>query len=252
MTDIKKIREILSSGKVSLGTWLQFNSPDVAELMAKAGYDWVVVDMEHGSFSNSDLPSLFRAIESAGSVPFVRLSEAHKVPIKAALDAGAHGLIFPRIENYKHLNYAINHALYPHLGGERGYGYCRANNYGKDFDEYGTTLAHDIFFVAQIEHISAVHDLENIVSHPRLDAIMVGPYDLSGSMNIVGEFEHPKFKDAMQKVTTVCRKHNINMGIHIATPDQQALKNYMSHGYTFIAYGVDSVFLWKSAARPVV
>ncbi len=252
MKGIKNIREILAHGKPTLGSWLQFNSPDVAELMARAGYDWIVVDMEHGAFSHSDLPSLFRAIECGGATPFVRLSEAHKIPIKAALDAGARGLIFPRIENYDHLNSAIHNALYPHLGGERGFGYCRANVFGKDFETYRKTVAKDLFFVAQIEHIDAVRDLENIVTHPRLDAIMVGPYDLSGSMNIVGKFDHPDFVAAMHHIIKVCRAHSIIMGIHIAQPDKQVLDNFIAEGYTFIAYGADSVFLWNSAARPAV
>ncbi len=252
MTGIKKIREVLALGKPSLGSWLQFNSPDVAELLACAGYDWIVVDMEHGSFSHSDLPSLFRAIECGGATPFVRLSEAHKIPIKAALDAGARGLIFPHIENYDHLNSAISNALYPHLGGERGFGYCRANGFGKNFESYRTTIAKDLFFVAQIEHINAVHDLENIVSHPRLDAIMVGPYDLSGSMNIVGQFEHPDFLATMQQIIKICRTHGVVMGIHIAQPEPQTLTKYIAEGYTFIAYGTDSVFLWNSSIRPKV
>ncbi len=246
------IRSLLASAKTSIGSWLQFNSADVAELLARAGYDWVVVDMEHGAFSCSDLPSMFRAIECGGAIPFVRLSEVHSIPIKAALDAGAHGLIFPRIESYEHLNTAIQYALYPHLGGERGFGFCRANNYGKDFECYRKGLAKDLFFVAQIEHIDAVNQLESIVSHRCLDAIMVGPYDLSASMDIVGQFENPNFIEAMQRIVKICKACNMTMGVHIAKPDEQSLISYVNEGYNFIAYGTDSVFLWQSAKRPLV
>ncbi len=252
MTHIKNIRALLANGKTTMGTWLQLNSADVAELLAQAGYDWVVVDMEHGAFSRSDLPCLFRAIRCAGAVPMVRVCEAKSMPIKAALDAGAQGLIFPRIDNYEQLNAAIHHALYPHLGGQRGYGYCNANSFGMDFELYNNDLANDLFFVAQIEHINAVNNLESIVSHQRLDAIMVGPYDLSGSMNIVGQFEHADFQAAMLHIKKVCNIRGITMGVHIAQPDQQSLLKYISEGYSFIAYGIDSVFLWHGARRPLV
>ncbi len=252
MTTVKDIRHKLAQSKPSLGSWLQINSPDVAEILSQAGYDWIAVDMEHGAISHTDLPSLFRAIECGGAAPFVRLSEAHKVTIKAALDAGAHGLIFPRIESFEHLDSAIQHALYPNLGGERGFGYCRANVFGKEFDEYRNNLAQNIFFVAQIEHINAVRELENIIAHPHLDAIMVGPYDLSGSMNIVGQFEHSEFISAMQHIIKTCKENNTILGIHIAKPDQQALSKFIDEGYTFIAYGIDSVFLWQGSTKPEI
>ncbi len=252
MTNINNIRTLLASGKITIGSWLQINSADIAEILAQAGYDWIAVDMEHGAFSQSDLPNIFRAIECAKAVPFVRLMEADPINIKYALDAGAHGLIFPRIESYEQLNAAIHHTLYPHLGGERGFGYCRANSYGKNFYQYNDGLAKDIFIVAQIEHINAVNNLKSIISHPRLDAIMVGPYDLSGSMNIVGQFDNPNFINAMKNIFQICKANNMVMGTHLAQPDQQALASCVQQGYRFIAYGTDTVFLWQGAKRPSV
>ncbi len=252
MNYLNSLRSILKAGKTSIGSWLQINSADVAELMAQAGYDWIVVDMEHGAFSSTDLPAIFRAIECGGAIPFVRLREVAKAPIKSALDAGAKGLIFPHIESYEQLDFAIKQASYPHHGGERGFGYCRANTYGKHFENYSTNLAYNIFFVAQIEHINAVNNLEKILSHTKLDAIMVGPYDLSGSMNIVGDFDNLEFASVMKQIESLCKSKNIPMGIHIAKPDPQALAKYVNDGYTFIAYGIDSVFLWQGATKPTV
>ena len=140
---IHDIRDGLASGKATVGTWLQLPSPDVAELMARAGYDWVACDMEHGSFGPSILPNIFRAIEVGGAVPFARLPLAEKTWIKAALEAGAHGLIFPMIESAEQLNTAIDLATYPGqdtwrdpektAAEYRGVGYCRANVFGKNF-----------------------------------------------------------------------------------------------------------------------
>ncbi|MBQ7738926.1 MAG: 2,4-dihydroxyhept-2-ene-1,7-dioic acid aldolase [Desulfovibrionaceae bacterium] len=257
---IHDIRDGLASGKATVGTWLQLPSPDVAELMARAGYDWVACDMEHGSFGPSILPNIFRAIEVGGAVPFARLPLAEKTWIKAALEAGAHGLIFPMIESAEQLNTAIDLATYPGqdtwrdpektAAEYRGVGYCRANVFGKNFKDYIQNVAPELFIVAQIEHIRALDNLPKILAHPRLDAIMVGPYDLSGSMGLTGQFDHPDFKAVMDKIHNLCLTRNIPMGPHIVKPNPDELARQIKQGARFIAYGIDSVFLWQSAERP--
>ena len=111
--DIHDIRAKLAKDEPTIGTWLQLPSADVAELMARAGYDWVAVDMEHGSFGRTGLPDIFRAIQCGGAAPFARLPIASKTAIKAALEAGAQGLIFPMIESREQLDQAISWATYP-------------------------------------------------------------------------------------------------------------------------------------------
>ncbi len=258
MGSIAEIRAGLAQDRATVGTWLQLPSADVAELMARAGYDWVAVDMEHGSFGRTCLPDIFRAIECGGAVPFARLAEASKTQIKAALEAGAQGLIFPMIESRGQLDRAIGWSIYPGLddwegekpGEYRGVGYCRANVFGKNFDGYRGTVAKDLFLAAQIEHIRAVENLESIVSHPRLDAIMVGPYDLSGSMGITGQFDHPRFREVMARINEICRRCHARMGLHIVRPDPEALRKEIAGGARFIAYGIDTVFLWLAAECP--
>lgn len=257
---IHDIRARLARDKATVGTWLQLPSPDVAELMARAGYDWVAVDMEHGSFGRTGLPDIFRAIECGGAAPFARLPEAAKSPIKSALEAGAQGLIFPMIESREQLDQAIDWSVYPgqdhwRAPGEiareyRGVGYCRANVFGKAFDAYRHERAPQLFLVAQIEHIRAVDNLDAILTHPRLDAIMVGPYDLSGSMGLTAQFDHPDFKAVMARIQAACQKHKARMGLHIVQPDPEELARQVAAGSRFIAYGIDSVFLWQGAQRP--
>ncbi|MBD5641497.1 MAG: 2,4-dihydroxyhept-2-ene-1,7-dioic acid aldolase, partial [Desulfovibrio sp.] len=223
--NVCEIRDLIKKGQPTIGTWLQLPSPDVAELVARAGYDWVAVDMEHASFGISLLPDIFRAIECAGCAPFARLPEATKVWIKAALEAGAQGLIFPMIETAEQLARAIDLATYPGqdfwrqpgdvASAYRGVGFCRANQFGKKFEEYRQERAPRIFLAAQIEHIRAVGNLDGILAHSRLDAIMVGPYDLSGSMGLTGQFEHPEFQAAMARIASACKKHGAVMGAHV-------------------------------------
>lgn len=256
----EEIRKLISSGKPAIGTWLQLPSPDAAEIMARAGYDWVAVDMEHGGFGVGALANIMRAIECGGAAPFARLPEAARVWIKFALESGAQGLIFPMIESAEQLAEAIDLSIYPgqdfwrDSGSRpprcRGVGFCRANGFGKYFDDYHGNAAPGIFLAAQIEHINAVKDIDGILAHPRLDAIMVGPYDLSGSMGLTGQFDHPDFQKAMSLIADACKKSGKVMGCHVVEPDPAALRAEIKRGSRFIAYGIDSVFLWQAAKRP--
>ncbi|MBQ9407658.1 MAG: 2,4-dihydroxyhept-2-ene-1,7-dioic acid aldolase [Desulfovibrio sp.] len=256
----KDIRSLLAEDKATIGTWLQLPSPDVAEIMARAGYDWVAVDMEHGSFGPTGLVDIFRAIECGGAAPFARLAEASKTQIKIALEAGAQGLIFPMVESREQLDRAIDLSTYPgqdfwRATGTtaheyRGVGYNRANEFGKRFEDYVEKCAPDIFLVAQIEHIRAVERLDAILAHPRLDAIMVGPYDLSGSMGLTAQFDHPDFQAVLRQINEACARNNACMGLHIVKPDKAELERQIAAGSRFIAYGIDSVFLWAACERP--
>ena len=245
MSDIKvKIK----TGGVSVGSWLQMPSTDVAEIMGRAGYDWVAVDLEHGGFSRRCLADICRGLELGGTVPFARVADCTMTSIKAALDSGVKGLIFPMIETWKQLDTAINFALYP-PNGIRGVGYCRANMFGKYFEQ-GMSANPDTFFCAQIEHIRAVDSLDEILEHPRLDAIMVGPYDLSGSMGLTGQLNHPDFIATLGLIAKKAREHDVAMGIHVVQPDPKQLQVRIGEGYRFIAYGIDAVFLYQGAERP--
>ncbi len=255
-----EIRAKLREDRPTVGTWAQLPSPDSAELLARAGYDWVAVDMEHGSFGPANLPDIFRGIECGGAVPFARLPEASKVWIKVALEAGALGLIFPMIETREQLDKAIDLATYPGqdfwrekgstASEYRGVGFCRANAFGLNFARYREEIAPEIFIVAQVENVRAVDNLASILQCPRLDAIMVGPYDLSGSMGLTGKFDDPRFEAVMEKINDECRASGKRMGLHIVEPNPEKLSAEIAGGARFIAYGIDTVFLWRSAARP--
>lgn len=253
MITARHIREKMRRGAATIGAWMQIPSTDVAEILGRSGYDWVAVDLEHAAFTRSQLPDAFRAIELGGSAPFARVAEATLTHIKAALDSGARGLILPMIETRRQLDDAIGWALYPYAdapSGVRGVGYCRANLFGREFASYRDTTARDTLFVAQIEHIRAVEHLDDILSHPRLDAIMVGPYDLSGSMGCTAQFEHPDFLAALDRIASAAGAHDVPMGLHIVQPDTADLARRVGEGYRFIAWGIDAVFLYRNCACP--
>lgn len=253
MITAQQIRSKMQQGQATIGTWMQLPSTDVAEILGRAGYDWVAVDLEHASFTRAQLPDVFRAIELGGTAPFARVAEATLSHIKAALDSGAHGIIFPMIETREQLDDAIGWALYPRTDGPsgiRGVGYCRGNLFGREFDVYRNSTARDLVFVAQIEHIRAVENLDAILSHPRLDAIMVGPYDLSGSMGLTAQFDHPDFIAALDRIRDKAAEHGIPMGLHVVQPDADLVRAKVAEGYRFIAYGIDAVFLYHGAQCP--
>lgn len=245
----RDIKKKLAEGEVTIGSWMQICDASVAEIMGRAGYDWVAVDLEHGDGLQKDLTDIFRALELGGTLPFARLSDTQPTHIKQTLDLGAKGLIFPMIESGEQLEEAISWALYPPEG-KRGIGFCRANLFGKDFEPYFQS-ADQIPVVAQIEDIKAVKNLDAILSVKGLDAIMIGPYDLSGSMNLTGRFEHPDFKKVLDEVAVKAKAYKIPMGLHVVQPGRQQLQEKIDQGYQFIAYGIDTVFLYGTAENPL-
>ena len=259
MQTSKDIRGAIRGKKPTIGAWLQLPSPDVAEIVARLGYDWAVADLEHGSFTRARLPDLFRALERWGTLPFARVAATDMTMIKAALDSGAVGLIFPMIESRGQLDDAIAWSLYPggaeFAQGRRGVGFSRANVFGMDFAAHldgESGLAHDLTLVAQIEHVKALVDLDGIFSHPRLDAYMIGPYDLSASMGLTGRFDHPDFLAALALIEQKAEAHGMGKGYHVVQPDEDDLQARIAQGYTFIAYGTDALFLGHGGRRPKV
>ena len=250
-TSVSDLRNRILNGGISIGTWLQLDCSAVAEILGHCGYDWAAVDLEHGQFSSSRLPDMFRALELGGTLPFARLAQGEPKEIKQVLDAGAKGLIFPMVEQAEALASMISHAYYPPAG-QRGVGFSRANLYGMYFQDYRKNHLENLFMVAQVESRKGFENLEQILKVKGLDAIMVGPYDLSGSMGITAQFDHPDFIKCLDTIETVCCASHVALGYHVVQPDLEQVKEKMAKGYQFIAYGTDAVFLLCKAEAPAV
>jgi 2-dehydro-3-deoxyglucarate aldolase len=229
---------------------MQLPCPSVAEIMGQAGYDWVAVDMEHGAVSHHQLPDLFRALELGGTLPLVRLAEGHPKDCKLALDAGAGGVIVPMIESAEQLLKVRDACRWPPAG-TRGVGFSRANLFGKYFEEYREE-AQAPLLVAMIEHIHAVANLEEILGIDGLDAILIGPYDLSASLGMTAKFDRPEFVAAMERIRFLCAQRGIPCGVHVVLPEPATVEQRIAEGYRFIAYSIDAVFLNKSASFPLL
>jgi 2-dehydro-3-deoxyglucarate aldolase len=244
---IERIRKSLRNGGSTVGSWLQIPHPSVAEIMGQSGYDWIAIDLEHGSIGVEQLPDVFRAIELGGTLPLVRVAEGVAKDCKQALDAGAGGVIAPMIESAAQLRSICDACRWPPAG-TRGVGFSRANLFGKHFAAYASE-AQAPLVVAQVEHIRAVDCLDEILQVQGLDAIMVGPYDLSASMGITAQFEHPSFESAMERIRSLALARGVPCGVHVVDPDAVDLERRIAQGYRFIAYSIDAVFLRRAAQR---
>jgi 2-dehydro-3-deoxyglucarate aldolase len=253
MNRLKKIislRQSLAANQTSVGSWMQIPDASVAEIMGQAGYDWVAVDMEHGTFALNQLPDIFRALELGGTLPLVRLAQGHPKDCKEALDAGAGGVIVPMVETAAQLTIVRDACRWP-PSGTRGVGFSRANLFGKYFETYREE-AQAPLLVAMIEHWRAVENLENILAVEGLDAVLIGPYDLSASMGLTAEFNEPKFVEAMERILIACKNTAVPCGVHVVMPDVDLLERRIQEGYRFIAFSIDAVFLNTSTSSPKV
>lgn len=241
MSDLKSK---LQSGTPVVGTWLNSGSPIIAELMAACGFDYVCVDAEHSAVDLAETQQLFQAIKSGNRdcAQFVRLHGVDYALTKRYVDAGARGVIGPLVRNRAEASLLVEAVKYPPHG-NRGVGFCRANQYGlnlkTEFEQ-----ANDLNLVGvQIEHIDAVNNIDEILSVPGVDFAFIGPYDLSASMGLTAQFEHPAFIEAKRKILDACAKHRVVAGQHIVQPDPDALKRALDEGYRFLAYSLDITML---------
>jgi 2-dehydro-3-deoxyglucarate aldolase len=249
-TAISQIRHQLQSGGVSLGSWMQIPHPSIAEIMGQSGYDWVAVDMEHGAIGHHQLPDLFRALELGHTLSLARLAEGTVTACKQALDAGAGGVIVPMVESASQL-VAVRDACRWPPAGTRGVGFSRANLFGHHFETYQQE-AQAPLLVAMIEHQRAVNNLDEILAVEGLDAILIGPYDLSASMGLTAQFEHSDFQEAMGQILEKATLSKVPAGVHVVQPSESQLEQRITEGYRFLAYSIDAVMLSAMAKQTVL
>jgi len=247
---IHAIRNKMKRGLPTIGSWMQIPHGSVAEIMGNAGYDWVAVDMEHGSITVAQLPDLFRALELGGTLPLVRLAQGDAKECKQVLDAGAGGVIVPMVETAEQLIALRDACCWPPAG-TRGVGFSRANLFGKNFETYREE-AQAPLLVAMIEHIRAVDNLEEILSVEGLDAILIGPYDLSASLGLTGKFAHTIFKTTIQRIKNLCQKDKVPSGIHVIKADVRDINKRIQDGHQFVAYSTDAIFLLSTSSSPKI
>ena len=232
------LKKKLAENSTTIGSWITLAHPAIAEIMSKAGFDWLVVDLEHSVITIREAEELIRVIDLCGITPLVRLSTNDAVQIKRVMDAGAHGIIVPMVNSAEDARLAVSSVQYP-PSGNRGVGLARAQGYGTGFEKYKKWLEDESIVIVQIEHIDAVNNLDEILEVDGVDGFIVGPYDLSGSLGIPGEFNHPLMRDAMDRIVSKGTASGKVPGIHVVEPDSIQLNQRIEQGYRFIAYSLD-------------
>jgi 2-dehydro-3-deoxyglucarate aldolase len=241
---IHRFRQRLLAGERLVGPMVTLGAPEVAEILTKVEFDWLFLDAEHAPL---DALSLQRMMQAAGNTPcLVRLSAGQEVAIKKALDVGAAGIIAPMVNTHQHAQRVVSWCRYSPQG-TRGVGLSRAHGYGLTFNEYIETANESVAVVVQAEHIQAVENIEAIVQVEGVDGVLIGPYDLSASLGLLGQVEHPEVVAAIDRVTAVCQQAGMPLGVFGVSAT--AVQPYIGKGYTLITAGVDTLFLSSAASR---
>lgn len=233
-----QLKSKLARNALTIGSWVTLGHPAIAEIMAAAGFDWLVLDMEHSVLELSEVQILIQVLDGQQCPAIVRLTSNHPDQIKRVMDAGAAGVMVPMVKTAADAEAAVQAVYYPPRG-RRGVGLARAQGYGARFQEYRHWLEDNAIIVAMIEHIDAVNEIDSILSVPGIDAYIIGPYDLSGSMGRPGELDYPDVQSAIEKVREAGRRLDKPGGIHVVEPDPEALRRNIDAGFNFLGYGLD-------------
>lgn len=240
-------RDRLRAGGPLIGTLLGLPSPELAEIAAAAGFDWLFLDTEHGALGPGDVLRVLQAVPESCAV-LVRVPELRETWIQKALDAGAAGVIIPHVDDASAAARAVHWAKYPPEGG-RSVGFTRAGGYGARFQENVETANARTVVVAQVEHIDGVTDIEAILDVGGLDAVFVGPYDLSASLGMPGAVQAPEVRAALETVAAACARRKVPSGVFAA--DAAGAAAALAAGFTLVCAGLD-VGLYARAAGEIV
>lgn len=237
-------RARLRRGDLLVGPMVCLSSPEVVEILCGAGFDWLFLEAEHAPASPLTLQHMMIAARDTPCV--VRLPNHDEIWVKRALDMGAAGVIVPQVNTADQARAVVRFAKYAPLG-QRGVGVSRAHGYGYAVADYIARANDDTAVIVQAEHIEAVRNIDAITDVPGLDAVLIGPYDLSASMGKMGQVNDPEVVAAIKVVADAARRKNLKLGFFGVSVE--AVKPYLAEGFTLIAAGVDTMMLGQAASE---
>jgi 4-hydroxy-2-oxoheptanedioate aldolase len=241
------VKASLKQGQPQIGTWLSLASPLAARYMARTGFDWLTLDIEHSPVDWQDAAMIFGAIADAGGVPLARVPFTSLENVKRCLDAGAFGIVFPMCNSVEEAELAVASCNYPPKGRRSVGGGLHSLNFQTTPGEYYKKANDEILVVIQSEHIEAVEKAEEILSVPGIDAVFVGPNDLLSSMGKTPamETDDPDFVTALRHVRETAVKKGIAPGLHVA--DAPMAQRRLAEGWKFIAIASELGFMLQGA-----
>jgi 2-dehydro-3-deoxyglucarate aldolase/4-hydroxy-2-oxoheptanedioate aldolase len=235
----------LRNDELLLGTMLTLPSPEIAEMVSRCGFDWLFMDGEHGPLSILDWQ---RQIQAVGGrcASILRVPSASERDIKKALDIGADGIIAPMVNDAEQARRVVGYCKYPPRG-RRGVGLARAQGYGYAFAGYMASANDETAVIVQAEHLDAIENIDEIVRVDGIDAVFIGPYDLSASMGKTGEVGADDVVAAIERVTRACQRQGVALGYFGV--DAASVRPYMERGYRLICAGTDASFVTAGASE---
>lgn len=242
---INYTKQKMLNGEKTIGTFSQMGTANAVECLGYSGLDYVIIDTEHGPYAEESVMEFIRAAKLSKLSPFVRIKEISRAAVLKMLDIGAEGLVVPCVETVEQVKSLVKYGKYAPLG-ERGFFYGRAAGYGyedfaKSMNEYTNKCNYETMIIPQCETLGCLQNIEEIASIDGVDAILVGPYDLSIAMGIPGQFNSVEFIDALNRIVKACKNANKYTFIY-ANDVESALKNYKI-GFDSVAISTDIAVL---------
>jgi len=240
------LRRRVLAGETLFGAWCGLGSPAAAELLGVAGYDWVVIDLEHGAGTEAELLAHLYAVETTGAAAIVRPQSGERLRIGRALDMGAAGIVVPRLDTAAEVREAVTFLRYPPDGGRGVALMTRGGRLGSVPHAGVGGLNKDIVGIIQVESPGAVREADAFAATDGVDVLFVGPADLSHSLGVPGQWTSETYRSAEQAVVDACRKHGKAAGILLYDP--ASFGPHLDMGFTFIGLGADASFMANGAA----
>jgi len=246
---MKNLKNKLKTGDAIQGCWLNSGSAINAEIVGKAGFDWVVVDLEHGIGTENNLLNQLQALNGCDTLPIVRVEALVRQRVSRLLDMGAGGILFPQIQDKNEAEQAISFMRYP-PDGVRGMAYMiRATDFGQSFESYYKGYKENVLGIIQIETLESLNHLDDIANIDGVDVLFVGPADLTLALGIFKQFDHPDYIETLKKVQKAAQKAGKSTGTLMANPSEY--EKYYNLGFRMLACGSDSVFVNQGAISMV-
>jgi 2-keto-3-deoxy-L-rhamnonate aldolase RhmA len=241
-----ELKKRLAAGATALGAWLTITDPVVAEIMAGVGFDYVLIDTEHAPWSLESLQTTMLAFRGMPTVPIVRLPWNDQVHVKQALDLGADGVLAPMVKSAAEARALVAAAKYP-PDGIRGFGPRRASDYGRDIDAYVTSANAETIVIPQIEDVGAAEAIDEILAVPGVDALCIGPNDLSGSAGALRQHDHPTVRGAIDKILRAASARGVAVCTGVTLPLEQQ-RDWIARGARLALLTSDTELLASGAA----
>jgi 2-dehydro-3-deoxyglucarate aldolase/4-hydroxy-2-oxoheptanedioate aldolase len=243
----RSFRDRTLAGETLFGLFLDLASPASAELCASVGYDWLLIDLEHGASTETDLLGLIHGVEIGGSTALVRPQSGERLRVGRALDMGARGIMVPRLDSADQAREAVTFLRYPPAGIRGVATRVRGAGLGTVSHTDIRRLNERVVGIVQIESLGGLREADAIAALDGVDVLFVGPADLSHSLGVAGQFQHEDYLGALDRVVAACRAHGKAAGILVY--DTTVVARHLELGFTFVGIGADGAFVGDGARR---